>query len=70
MRPAVENLNEYEAWREQYDNGVPCTVVTIPIGKAHEMRAFVEKYSPQCPVCGGDCASANPPAMNCPKRGR
>lgn len=22
----------------------------------------------QCPVCGGDCAVANPPVMNCPLR--
>ena len=21
-----------------------------------------------CPVCGGDCASANPPILNCPMR--
>lgn len=22
----------------------------------------------QCPVCGGDCAAANPPVTNCPLR--
>jgi len=26
-------------------------------------------YLDQCPVCGGDCAGANPPVYNCPMRG-
>jgi uncharacterized membrane protein YccC len=59
MQPAADALNEYEAW---------CEVVTLPIDKAHAARAFVEKYGAQCSACGGDCASANPPVMNCPKK--
>lgn len=25
-------------------------------------------YLDQCPICGGDCAGANPPVYNCPMR--
>lgn len=32
--------------------------------KAHRVIELFESFG--CPVCGGDCASANPPVMSCP----
>jgi hypothetical protein len=30
------------------------------------IEAALARYPASCPVCGGDCAGANPPVMHCP----
>lgn len=32
-----------------------------------EMKQIFSGSLPDCEVCGGDCASANPPVYNCPR---
>jgi len=34
----------------------------------YECDALDEENAPDCYVCGGDCAGANPPVMSCPMR--
>ena len=46
----------------------------LPIGLAREAASEIERlraalrlfYEAPCPICGGDCASANPPVIGCP----
>jgi hypothetical protein len=35
--------------------------------KVERLRAALQEFYPgSCPVCSGDCGSANPPVINCP----
>lgn len=39
-------------------------------GTAEKVIGEITLWSTQrdCPVCGGDCAAANPPVINCPRK--
>ena len=32
----------------------------------HSAAEYIEPYPEVCPICQGDCSSANPPVMGCP----
>lgn len=37
-------------------------------GSVADSLAFKRDRQGVCPICGGDCAGANPPVTNCPMR--
>lgn len=48
---------------------MPERVIMVRESVWREMRAALEFFVTYgCPVCGGDCASANPPVYGCPMR--
>lgn len=50
------------------DDGEACDIVHSDL--THALRHALDGQSPDCPVCSGDCAGANPPVAYCPMRDR
>jgi hypothetical protein len=38
------------------------------INELQELTGEPKRLPEYCPVCGGDCSSANPPVLDCPMR--
>lgn len=54
--------NGSEAWRKAEDVFAAHRTTTDQAGYD---RAIADVVALGCPICGGDCAAANPPVMNC-----
>lgn len=50
-----------EAWAHLYDE-----TVRLEAKNERLRQALILYYEAPCPICSGDCGSANPPVIGCP----